>query len=182
MFRASPFPHYMREGQVREGKKNMNEHYIAVLADLTARRKPIASEINALAKRLEELDALINGIQSVAVKTDKAASDTPGPLDSTVDYSDMSMRWAILYMLTEHTTNTLTTAEISSRMTAGGFILSPNFNSKVSAILSQMSAKDEVERDEFGWAISTHGKEVWKSIKVGDKFINRHNNGAVDLE
>jgi hypothetical protein len=164
--------------------KNMNEHYSAVIADLNARRKPIMSEIDSLTKQLGQLDSLIAGI-----KTHGGSDEMYIRPQMTVHigweadtYTDMSMRWAIMYMLAEHTQKQLPTAEIGPRLIAGGFVESPNFNSKVSAILSQMQGKNEVSRSDEGWGITTAGRDVWKNIKSGDKFITRHSSGKLDLD
>jgi hypothetical protein len=162
----------------------MNEHYAAVLEDLKSRRIPITTEIESLSKKLSEIDLLISGINNMSV--DVPSSDTISLLDPfpspSMPYVLMSMRWAILYMLVEHTDTALTSAEIGSRLIKGGFNESSNFNSKVSAILSQMLVRTEVEKAEMGWVSSKHGEDVWKNIKIGDKFKNRHLNGELNLE
>jgi hypothetical protein len=150
----------------REGKSMSDSIYVyyqGVLQDLEERKAPLEA-------KLKEIEALMEGIQKLMpAKPLYRVSVT-----SLERYKNMSMRWAILQHLTEFADSALPTAEIANGLSTNGFEPTGSFNSKVSAILSQMVTKNEVEKDGQNWMISDHGRVMWESIKHSEKYINRH--------
>jgi hypothetical protein len=165
----------------------MNEHYQAVLNDLLQKREPLLKQMDDLAAKIEEFNLLIEGIRTAMTNSALGVSGLSGS-SSDVEppssyYKHMSMRWAILRLLADHCKGeAMPTSSIADCLIRGGFAQSSNFNSKVSAILSQMLGKGEVEKKNQDWAICGHGREVWDSIKKGDKYATRHLDAPNDLE
>lgn len=149
--------------------ENMLLYYKGVLEDLESKKAPLKAQI-------AELEQLIEGIRkNMPSKLLNALMTTPlASTEPEERFKNMSMRWAILQYLSEVTPESRPTSDIASSLISGGFPNSLNFNSKVSAILSQMAAKNEAVRDDQEWKISQHGRDIWEAIKVGDKYINRH--------
>ncbi len=162
------------------------EHFVGVLTTFETKEQNLTKQIGELQSELNRYQGLITDLKKeleqisstsigFAVQELLNAKDDP--------YKNMSMRWAILYLLAEHTDTALPTAEIASRILAGGdFTNSSNFTSKVSAILGQMVAKGELERFGPDWRILPLGREIWETIKKGEKFLNRHTHGAFEIE
>lgn len=132
-------------------------------------------QIDDLSKKVDQLSGVIAGLQEMLeLPIERVALKAESSAEQDLPYKNMSMRWGVLNLLSEHTDHPLPTAEIAARLVAGGYPQSTNFNSKVSAILSQMLSKLEVAKDGQDWCIRQHGKEVWESIKRGEKYLNRH--------
>ena len=89
-------------------------------------------------------------------------------------YATISVRWGVFYYLAEEADGPRPLGVIAEALRAGG---SPtkavSFNSNVSAVLSQMTGKNEVTKTEQGFALSVHGRAVWEGIKKSDKFLFR---------
>jgi len=143
------------------------EHYRAVLSDLNRQRDVYRLKINEIEQAIASLHRLI----PTEVKT-----ELPPPPQINAAYQNvpkgqfggMSVRWAILYLLSEIATGPLTTGEIASALREGGIQSNAaKFAGNVSAILSVMrSQKHEVEGVGDGWVISESGKQAWAHIRA----------------
>jgi hypothetical protein len=89
-------------------------------------------------------------------------------------FQNISMRWAILWLLSENAAGPATTPNVADLLRDGGFAERPNFNSIVSAILSQMVGKGEVAKTDGGYVLTHNGASAWDAIRRSDKFLNRH--------
>ena len=155
-------------------------HYNAVLRDLIEKKRPLHERLDELARlrdsvvvQLEELDVLISGMNKFAVVEQDYVLPTQNELTLLGVYSHMSMRWASLKLLFGRKGEFLTTAAIASALLEGGYPSSPNFNSKLSAILGQMVSKNEVERGSDGWRITETGLNRWAAIRESERYTNR---------
>lgn len=155
----------------------MNEHYAAVLADLRVWRARLEEEI-------EEIDGVIAGMERLAqVGASTAPPSQPiifepsppmmptrsanGPL-----FANISMRWSVLWHLTEFAKGFQKTGEITASLRENGYqTAAANLGNMVSAVLSSMKAKGEVESSvDGGYRITDAGRATWNLIKQGNKF------------
>ena len=151
----------------------MNEHYIAVLADLRQRRTRLENE-------LRDLDATISGIQRWCDGIQhQPQSPTPEPAQeqrqstaSATRFANMSVRWGVLWHLAEFANGYEKTGEIANALLAGGYKSeAARFGNLVSAVLSNMKAKGEVETSEDGgYRLTDDGRKTWNLIRQGAKF------------
>lgn len=124
----------------------MNEHYAAVLADLRVRRARLEEEI-------EEIDGVIAGMERLAqVGASTAPPSQPiifepsppmmptrsanGPL-----FANISMRWSVLWHLTEFAKGFQKTGEITASLRENGYqTAAANLGNMVSAVLSRVTS------------------------------------------
>ena len=99
----------------------------------------------------------------------------PDTLPSEGMYARISVRWAIFFYLAEHVKERpQAIGSIAAALKAGGSATKgQNFNSNVSAVLSQMVAKGELTKSDEGFAISDLGWAAWHAIKNSEKFITQ---------
>ena len=151
-----------------------NQHYTAVLADLRLRRSRLEAEIL-------EIDALIQNLgrwgsspagPATSVPAPSAAMELAKKVPANQRYSNISVRWAVLWHLTEFVNGDQKTGEIASALLAGGYQSDkPRFGNLVSAVLSTMKAKNEVEiGSDGGYRVSEVGRRNWNHIRHGLKF------------
>jgi len=90
-------------------------------------------------------------------------------------YAGMSVRWAILYLLSGKE-QAMTTDEIADVLKNGGVTSNAQrFAGNVSAILSGMrNERQEVEQVAEGYRITQHGRDVWEGIKRTPQWVERH--------
>ena len=150
-------------------------HYQAVLDDLQQRKQ-------SLAQSIKELDGMIAGIQrqlgTVASPGDthpEVGSATPTVVSG--EYSNMSVRWAILKLLAEGPTSSMATGDVATTLEGGGVTSKgQRFASVVSAVLSGMkNKKQEIEMADGGmYRLSAVGRQAWEAIKNSPRYLNRH--------
>lgn len=166
----------------------MNEHYRAVLADLQRRRSALEAEI-------AEIDLAIGPLRRLAFPSPESHPAPPysvvsgqavvvAPLAPGVAvskpqlqlgnrYAGLSVRWAVLWHLAEVADGYMRTGEITQAIKDGGYHTdSSHFGNAVSAVLSGMRAKGELEASEdgSGYRISDAGRSTWSLIKQEPKF------------
>jgi hypothetical protein len=145
-------------------------HYEAVLADLRARRKSVQIE-------LQELDAAIGSIQRLTRSPaqpqlfEAAPTSAMAPADKA-RYSTISVRWGVLWHLAEFAGTNDKTGDIATALLAGGYQSdAAKFGNLVSAVLSNMKSKGEVEATEDGgYRLTETGRHTWAMIRQGAKF------------
>jgi hypothetical protein len=154
----------------------MNEHYAAVLADLRARRERIEAELRDVDAAISGLQRLLGGEQAflqVGSNRPIILRDPFNEPPSYARYANISVRWGVLWHLSEHSTEFEKTAQITDALESGGYKSSgaSRFGNMVSAVLSNMKAKGEVEtNDDGGYRITETGRKTWNLIRQGAKF------------
>lgn len=163
--------------------EHLSEHYNAVLADLEQRKTERSKLLEDLESRTKQLRHEIDGLEG-AITAIRRECPAPATSEHTVAlvedtalkarYTKMSMRWAILAMLSEHVTYPIGRAEIAKRLMEGGASFGgENFLSNVSAVLSQMANKHEVRQVDKTWMITVQGEETWEGIKKSENYQER---------
>lgn len=167
-----------------------NEHYSQVLSDLRGkadaarqRIKTLTAEIDRLDTEAEVFENAITVLESTMAR-DTIVVDVPdriehGPNVNTISivFKGLSVRWSILWLLFDYVSNPMPVSEIAQTLRQRGIeSKSQNFNSNVSAVLSQMSAKDppEVESDGGHFRLTKHGREIWSGIQEAHPKFREH--------
>lgn len=154
------------------------DHLLAVYEFLDKKRLQLKREY-------EEAETTLNGIRKEISKL-RDIHPTLFPDSDRPErriYQNISMRWAILWFLNEEAAGPVVTAQVVEALRAGGIAERANFSSIVSAILSQMSGKGEVAKQDSGFVLTSNGVSAWEAIRRSEKFLNRHNTPiAIDLE
>lgn len=154
--------------QKKEDFMSHIEHYRAVLDDLQRQR-----DLHQL--KMGEIDRAIAALHHLIPEDAKEALPTPNysnvPTTCVVNagkYAGMSVRWAILNLLSEDATGPMSTGEIADALRHGGITSAGrNFSANVSAVLSDMNNKrGEVISRNDGWGISPSGKQAWAHISA----------------
>ena len=135
----------------------------------------IARKRNSLVMDLHEIDQLLRSLQKELDSLPSTAQlELPVEKPHGV-FADISVRWAVFLFLTEYANGPETLGVIADALRAGG---SPSkaqsFNSNVSAVLSQMANKGEVEKNGDRFELTAKGKAVWHGISQSEKFVSRN--------
>jgi hypothetical protein len=179
----------------------MKEHYAAVLAELQTRKSKLEAE-------LREIDAMIGGLQrligdeplqellvpspqpsSSAIDLAQAINKLPGVnlalLSSRSRFSNISVRWGVIWYLAEDVVGpeTAKTGEIASALLEGGHrTQAKRFPNLVSAVLSGMKTKGEVETGkDGGYRLTEQGRQTYESIRHSAKFRHAISNELLML-
>ncbi len=163
---------------------SVHEHYKAVLQDLLLKRAErrrklddLNAQVEELAKEIVSIDSALSTIDEfMPLPTLPAETEPTTILFKNPDlqpYTAMSMRWAILKLLSGRGEESLTTGTVVVALVGGGFNPTTNFSSKVSAILGQMVGKGELERGSEGWHITPSGFRQWTAISDSERYRNR---------
>lgn len=171
---------------------DLHLHYEAVLAAEKAERERICSEIRRLNQQLKHKDGLIASLAASLVTDDAVArgSATPLPFPQPVGlgalpvytrFDGISVRWAILGLMSDFAAEPMATAEMAEALLQGGVRSGGlNFTSNVSAVISDMvKNRNELEQVDTKYRITPHGREVWASIKQSRKYRQRRHGGAL---
>lgn len=152
--------------QKKEDFMSQIEHYRAVLDDLQKQK-------NLAQFRIVELDNAIGSLRRLIPDEAKEALPEPTPVNpATViapnKYVGMSVRWAILNLLSEDATSPLSTGAIAVALQQGGITTAgKSFAGNVSAVLSDMAkSRHEVLSGDAGWVITDNGKSAWAHISA----------------
>lgn len=163
-----------------------DQGYGVFLKDLEDRHKRCSEEIE---RCLEEQKMLAQMIANVRQFITFASQTSSIPSSRRVEsqhriaaqgaatpgkYSGLSVRWAILFLLSEAVAP-MGTAEIADALTKGGVHSNAQrFVGNVSAILSGMvKERGEVVQEESGYSITPHGRDVWDGIKRTPQWLRR---------
>ena len=144
---------------------------LATLSHLTIKRAKLTNE-------LDQTESLIRGIK----REIESVEHTPTlPLDlSPKPYEGMSVRWSVFMYLAHYGGGVGTLSMIADALRSGGLSSKgQSFNSNVSAVLSQMSGKNEIEKNGDRFSLTAHGRSVWEGIQKSEKFLSRKIIGAV---
>ena len=155
--------------QKREGFMSQIEHYRAVLEDLQRQRNVFRLKINEVDQAIASLHRLIPEDVKPEFQPLAPVNGSAKPqAGQTNRYSGMSVRWAILYLLSEVAIGPMGTGEVATVLREGGITsTAKNFAGNVSAILSVMAnEKKEARAVDGKWEISETGKQAWAHIRV----------------
>lgn len=151
-------------------EKNMAnmEQYRAVLDDLMKQRAQLLFRVG----EIDTAVAALRRLMPVEDITPVKSSQTSLPITINGKYAGMSVRWAILSLLTEDATEPLTTGQIAEALAKGGLTSSAkSFAGNVSAVLSGMNhEKGEVLTNDGSWTISEKGRQAWIHIKASREW------------
>jgi hypothetical protein len=143
----------------------IKSHYDAVLKDLDQRVEDSRRQLAELQARMKELHFTRQNIQKLMTPDGPVRAS---PNSESQKYTDLSVRWAILCLLTEINV-ARSIPEIAEALCAGGIrTTARDFNNNVSAVLSQMKAKEKPEVQVFDgkWSITEVGRGAWSHIKL----------------
>jgi hypothetical protein len=145
------------------------DNLIAVYEHLERKRLRLKREYDEAEGTLAGVRKEINALRSVQPQL---FPETERP--ERAIFHNISMRWAILWFLNETATGPVPTSTVADALRDGGISERPNFNSIISAILSQMVGKDEVAKTDGGYVLTHNGGLAWEAIRRSEKFLNRH--------
>lgn len=154
----------------------LHDSYAAVLADMRERRVRLGVEIRELDNAIASLERLANlGTHrppSPPATVAQPAIQHGADEQTEGNYARISVRWAVLWHLTEFSARPEKTGEITDALTRGGYVSQAGkFGNFVSAVLSTMKAKGEVQTTEDGgFFVTDSGRQTWRAIKQGVKF------------
>jgi hypothetical protein len=157
---------------------NKTSSYQQTLDDLEFRRTRCIDE-------LRKIEAAITGLRSAM---EVSVHFTPGPTsiafhpaatpleirqEAIQRYANMSVRWAVLKFLAEHSVLPQKTADISAALLGGGNEKASR--ATVSAVISAMNKKNEImwDDDNQGYKLTVVGRSAWGAIVNSSTYINR---------
>lgn len=148
----------------------VRDHLMATLGHLTTRRARLVSE-------LHEIEVLMNGLRREVESFNRQTAPLPFPDEADTHakiFSGMSVRWSVLMYLAEHHSPLATVGIIAEALREGGlFSKGQNFNSNVSAVLSQMTSRGEVEKQADRFVLTHQGRDAWDVVRQSEKFRGR---------
>ena len=164
----------------------MQGHYQAVLIAERAERERIKGELSRLNQQLKLKEGVIATL-TAAIEAEEAASRalakplpfaTPvglGTVPANAVFVGISVRWAILCLMSDYAREPMSTSDMAEALGAGGVRSgSVNFNSNVSAVVSDMvKNRKELEPVDTKYQITQQGRDVWKSIKDSRQYRQR---------
>jgi hypothetical protein len=156
---------------------SLQEHLSGTIGYLSRKRISLEIELHDVTQILrslqKELDSLTTNTAQLELPVDKPEGI----------YADISVRWAVFLFLTEYARGPETLGVIADALREGG---SPSkaqsFNSNVSAVLSQMANKGEIEKNGDRFELTSKGRAVWYGISKSEKFINRNRDTKENTE
>jgi len=159
--------------------------YDGTIKTLQDRRMQLRSELIQLGSEIEALDKAIAILTSVVEGAPKSKIDeqnepavkahNPNQIGSNGIYSQISIRWACLSILSKAGSLGLTSAAVTELLVKGGRTSKADrFASTVSAVLSNMKMKGEVEQIGNYWRLSQHGDKALEAIKPRLQQLEDH--------
>ena len=155
----------------------MNEHYTVVLADLRNRKAKLEAEVHQVDAGIAAILGLLGASERIAQayvqpKPNHYPQSAQPHVDQATRFSNVSVRWAALWYLYELGEQFQKTGEIASAILAGGYKSDAGrFGNLVSAVISGMKAKGEVETNDIGgYRLTEKGRNTWELIRQGGKF------------
>ena len=156
---------------------NMLDHYQAVLRDLEVRRSRCQRELADIEQTMGGIRKLMNSSASLFVSAPiVAVPNDHASVPEDKKFAGMSVRWAILKLLSEEAPGPLKTLEIASLLASGGISSnSKDFTGNVSAVVSDMvNKRSELESAEGNaYKLTDNGRLAWAAIKHSPKYVNR---------
>jgi hypothetical protein len=92
--------------------------------------------------------------------------------DIGIDYTKMSIRWAVLAFMSEVARGPLGTGAIASALEARGMTTNgpSKFGNLVSAVISNLRSKGEIDGTEGMYELTQAGRSMWAHIKASPKY------------
>jgi DNA-binding MarR family transcriptional regulator len=145
---------------------SIRDHMVATLSHLAIKRSKLLIE-------LDQTESLIKGIKKEIASLEYTAT-LPFDSGGIRPYEGMSVRWSVFMYLAEYGGGVGTLNTIADALRSGGIASKgQSFNSNVSAVLSQMSNKGEIEKTGDRFNLTPHGQTVWEGIQKSEKFLKR---------
>jgi hypothetical protein len=150
-------------------------HYRFVLDDLREQRdrlKQDLAETEAAISALQRRVPAANVADMPLVPSYMSAAAESRP-DAAVDYTKMSLRWAVLSYLSDVAKGPAGTGAITAALEARGMQSrsQSRFGNLVSAVLSNLRVKGEVQAVDDGlYQLTEAGRTMWAHIKTSPKF------------
>jgi hypothetical protein len=156
----------------------MNQIYAAFIAELRSRKARLEAELKDVEAAIASTLRLIGEGPEPAQSAAQLVTPAPAPLLAQAlpkphkRFANISVRWGVLWHLAEDANGYEKTGEIASALLAGGYRTeATNFSNMVSAVLSNMKVKGEVETaEDGGYRLTADGHQTWALIKQGAKF------------
>ena len=154
--------------------KDLYGKYEAVLADQQEERDRLAAELHQVDLIIAKLKAKLE-VRDTELRSAAKALPFPTPLGLGANpevppslwYAGISVRWAILSLMADHSTEPMATADIATALKDGGVRSGgQSFVANVSAVVSDMVHKrGELLAAEGKYQITPSGRSAWESIK-----------------
>jgi hypothetical protein len=154
---------------------NTTNPYEETIRDLELRRATFLQELNKVEQAITALRAAmtvsIPVTQTVSVQITSPPDDDKYSSDE-YKYSNMSVRWAVLKMLSA-SVDRFTTADISEALLSGGNKKARKVT--VSAVVSDMVKKRQelTQGEDGGYQLTETGRHAWNAIVHSFKYVNR---------
>jgi hypothetical protein len=156
---------------------NVLDHYQAVLHDLELRLSRNQKETVRLQQTIAGIRETISTTASLFMATPSTSPmETNAAEDESRRYVGMSVRWAVLKLLSEYAPGPLKSAEVASFLASGGIVSKgKDFTANVSAVISDMvKVRKELEpAEENTYRLADNGRLAWAAIKHSPKYVNR---------
>ena len=147
---------------------SLRDHLNATIAHLSEKRVRLGVELNELESLLRSLQKEVDSLPTTG-RLAFPQEKKQGP------FAAISVRWSVFLFLAEYAHGPETSGVIADALRAGGSVSQAiSFNSNVSAVLSQMANKGEVEKVGDRFSLTRKGMEAWQGISQSEKFINRN--------
>ncbi|HWY19817.1 MAG TPA: hypothetical protein VNX26_01285 [Candidatus Acidoferrum sp.] len=150
----------------------LKNHYDAVLHDLEAQRTDVQQQVSTLQARLNDLHHSISTISKCLIPDTASSSPLPPSRPASDKYAFMSVRWAILDLLSD--SQPKTTPEIAEALIAAGVkTRAANFANNVSAVLSTAMRDQHAEVRQVPdgkWELTEKGKDASDYIRSTPRF------------
>jgi len=158
---------------------NINS-YQQTLDDLELRKTRCLEDLRKIEAAITGLRAAMEVAVNRARETVVVHIATPSEARQAARqrYANMSVRWAILKFLYEHSMQPQKTADISAALLEGGNEKASK--ATVSAVISAMNKKNEImsDADNQGYKLTIAGRSAWGAIVNNSKYINRVSSAA----
>jgi len=154
---------------------NTRNPYEETLRDLELRRATFLQELN----KVEQAITALRAAMTVSIPVTQTVSvHIERPSDSKHEYANMSVRWAVLKLLSE-SVDRWTSADISVALTSGG---NPKASkATVSAVISDMVKKrlELTQGEDGGYQLTETGRHAWNAIAHSTRYLeNRDSSGT----
>jgi hypothetical protein len=156
---------------------SLREHLLATIAHITTKQSRLTLEIQNLEALLQSLRREVDSLPSTGRLVFPPQEKAQGP------FAGISVRWSVFLFLAEYARGPETSGVIADALRSGGSVSQAiSFNSNVSAVLSQMANKGEVEKIGDRFSLTRKGMEAWHGISQSEKFVNRNSETKENME
>lgn len=146
---------------------SLREHLLATIAHISTKQSRLMVELEEVEGLLRSLRREVGSLPT----TGRLVFPTPQPQGP---FAGISVRWSVFLFLAEYARGPETSGVIADALRDGGSVSQAiSFNSNVSAVLSQMANKGEVEKIGDRFSLTRKGMEAWHGISQSEKFVNR---------